>query len=172
MTPFSRRLWGLCLPPAAAACLDAALTLVGQSAEYWAGDYASVNEISPTFQHLLAYHPLAFLVGFLGWMLVFVAMILLLPRTLALATSLAVTVGHIGGAATWLLYRFHYGYQACQGLFVLAALALAIGIDRVWPAERKADDSIGARLPHVLRWVLIAVLVGIAVYLFLWPRQP
>jgi hypothetical protein len=103
MGPFRRRLFGLCLPPATAASLDAALTLRGQSAEYWAGNYAQVNELSPTFHHLLAYHPLAFVAGFLGWMFIFAAMILLLPRTLALAMSLAVSIGHTWGATTWFL---------------------------------------------------------------------
>jgi hypothetical protein len=172
MGQFRRTLFGLCLPPAAAASLDAALTLRGQSAEYWAGKYARVNELSPTFHHLLAYHPLAFVAGFLGWALIFTTVILLLPRTLALAMSLAVTLGHTWGATTWLLHRFHYGYQACEALFVLTALVSALGIDRIWSAEGKAAESVGSRLRPPLRWGLVAVLSGIAGYLFLWPRKP
>jgi hypothetical protein len=103
---------------------------------------------------------------------IFATMILLLPRTLALAMSLAVTIGHTWGATTWLLYRFHYGYQACEALFVLTALVLALGIERVWGAEGKAMESDGSRLRPTLRWGLVAVLSGIAGYLFLWPRKP
>ncbi len=172
MGQFRRRLFGLCLAPAATASLDAALTLRGQSAEYWAGNYTRVNELSPTFHHLLAYHPLAFVVGFLGWVLIFATMILLLPRTLALAMSLAVTIGHTWGATTWLLHRFHYGYQACEALFVLTALVLALGIERIWGAGGKPAELAGSRLRPPLRWGLVAVLAGIAGYLFLWPRQP
>ncbi len=172
MAHFRRRLFGLCLPPAAAASLDAVLTLRGQSAEYWAGNYAWVNELSPSFHHWLSFHPLVFAVGFLGWVLVFAALILLLPRTLALATSLAVTVGHTWGATTWLLYRFHYGYQACQGLFVVTALVLALGIDRVWGGTGpKSDAPVGEHWPLLLRWGTIAALFGIVAYLFLWPRK-
>jgi hypothetical protein len=172
MGQFRRRLFGLCLPPAATASLDAALTLRGQSAEYWAGNYARVNELSPTFHHLLAYHPVAFVAGFLGWVFIFATMILLLPRTLALAMSLAVTIGHTWGATTWLLHRFQFGYQTCEALFVLTALVLALGIERIWGAEDKAAELVGSRLRPPLRWGLVALLAGIAGYLFLWPRQP
>jgi hypothetical protein len=172
MGQFCRRLFGLCLSPAAAATLDAALTLRGQSAEYWAGNYAGVNELSPTFHHLLAYHPLAFVAGFLAWLLIFGTMILLLPRMLALAISLAVTIGHTWGATTWLLHRFHYGYQACEALFVLIARVSAVGIEGIWGTEAEAAESVGSRLRPPLRWGLVAVLSGIAGYLFLWPRKP
>jgi hypothetical protein len=172
MPRFQRRLLGLCIPPAALATLDGALTLAGQSAEYWAGNYARVNEMSPTFNHLLTYHPLAFAAGWLGWILIFCGMILLLPQTLALTTSIAVTVGHTLGATTWLLYRYHYGYQVCGYLHIAMALALAVGIRWGWGAEPCSDAPAGARLPLVLRWAAIALLFAIAVYLFLWPREP
>ena len=44
-----QRFLGLCLPALAFAVLDGTLTLAGQSAEYWGGAYARVNEASPTF---------------------------------------------------------------------------------------------------------------------------
>ena len=169
---FQRRLLGLCIPPVMFAALDGALTLTGQSAAYWAGNYGRVNELSPTFNHLLSYHPLAFAAGLLAWMLVFCGMILLMPQTLALTTSIAVTVGHTRGATSWLLYRFDYHYQASLGLFLAMALILAVGIRWGWGAEPRSDAPIGARLPGVLRWVMIAMLFAVAVYLFLWPRKP
>lgn len=172
MPRFQQRLLGLCVPPAALAFLDGALTLAGQTAEYWAGNYRRVNEVSPTFHHLLSYHPLAFAAGLLAWVLVFCGMILLMPQTLALTTSIAVTVGHTWGATTWLQYRYHYGYQASNGLFLVTALALAVGIRWGWGAEPRFDAPIGVRLPLVLRWAAIALLFASAVYLFLWPRKP
>ena len=63
---------GLCLPPLVFCLLDAAITLFGQSAQYWAGDYAQVNEGSPTFYDLLQIRPAASVVGTLVWILVFV----------------------------------------------------------------------------------------------------
>lgn len=168
---FQRRLLGLCIPPVMFAALDGALTLTGQSAEYWAGNYGRVNELSPTFNHLLAYHPLAFAAGSLAWMLVFCGMILLMPPMLALTTSIAVTVGHALGSMTWLLYWIPSGYQIYGCLSITTALVLVVGIRWGWGAEPRSDAPAGARLPGVLRWALIAMLFAIAVYLFLWPRK-
>jgi hypothetical protein len=172
MGPIRGRLFGLCLPAALVAAADGSLTLAGQSAAYWAGDYARVNELSPTFHHLLAYHPLAFAAGFAAWVLVFTGLTLLLPQTLALTTSIAVAVGHTWGATTWLLYRFHYGYQACNGLFVLTAALLAVGIRWGWGAGPRFDRPVGAGAPLAARGGAAAALFGLAVYLFLWPRKP
>ncbi len=166
------RLRGLCLPPLGLACLDAVLTLLGQSPEYWAGNYGQVSELSPTFHHLLATHPLAFVVGIAGWILVFTGLILLLPETLALATSVAVVFGHTWGATSWLLYHFQYGYQACIGLFILTAIGLALGIRWGWGAAPSQKGPAGVPLHPVLRWSVIAALLGLVVYLFLWPRLP
>jgi hypothetical protein len=128
-------------------------------------------EVSPTFRHLLQTHPAAFVAGSLAWAAVFVAGILLLPDTLALIASLAVTFGHAVGAATWLLFHFHFGYQAGNGLFLLAAVALGLGIRWGWRAA-PAEEYRLAGWPPGLRWALVAGLVAIGAYLFLWPRTP
>jgi len=171
MTSVRHRLLGLCLPPLVFVALDNGLTLLGQSAKYWAGNYRSANEVSPTFNYLLQIHPAAFVMGSLVWAALIVAVILLLPDFLALITSIVVTFGHTIGAATWLLYRFNYGYQMCLGLLLVASTILGSGLYWGWQAKpvQKAPFS---NWSPALRWVLIASLVGIAVYLFLWPRTP
>jgi hypothetical protein len=166
-----RRLLGLCLPPLALCALDGTLTLIGQSARYWAGDYARVNEGSPTFNHLLQIHPAAYVVGILVWAGVFVSILLLLPDTLALIVSIAVTLGHTVGAATWLLWRFHFGYQVCNGLFLTSAVILGLGIRWGWRAIPDREYRLQG-WPWGLRWLLALVLFGVGVYLFLWPRMP
>jgi hypothetical protein len=172
MPQLRRRLLGLCLLPTLLACLDSALTLGGQSAAYWAGNYSRVNEASPTFHQLLAYHPLAYFAGQAGWILVFTLMILLMPQTLALMTSIAVTLGHTLGAASWFVFRLHYGYQLCSGLFLMTAIGLAVGIRWGWQAEPRSDEPIGRKLPMAFRWAVIGLLFSVAAYLFLWPRRP
>jgi hypothetical protein len=107
----------------------------------------------------------------LAWAGVFVGLILLLPDTLALIASLAVTFGHTVGAATWLLFRFQYGYQACNGLFLLSAVLLGLGIRVGWQAVPAHAYRLTGWSP-VLRWGLVAGLFGVGVYLFLWPRMP
>jgi hypothetical protein len=151
--------------------LDGTLTLVGQSAEYWAGHYAQVNEGSPTFNHLLQFHPAAFAAGLLGWAAIFVVVILLLPDAPALILSIAVTFGHTAGAATWLLYRFQHGYQACNALFLTTAIVLGLGIRWGWRAV-PANDYKFRGWPAGLRWAVAVGLFGVGVYLFLWPRMP
>jgi hypothetical protein len=158
---------GLCLPPLLFCALDGVLTLAGQSELYWAGNYRAVDESFPTFNHLLRLHPAAFAAGLLVWAGVFVGLILLLPDTPALITSIAVTFGHTAGAGLWLLFRFESGYRACYSLFLLSAVVLGLGIrlgGRATPgrADRLADWP--------LRWPWVAVLLAAAVYLFLWPR--
>jgi hypothetical protein len=148
--------------------LDTALTLHGQSPAYWAGNYRVVNELSPTFNHLLQIHPAAFLAGMLAWMGAFVGILLLLPDTLALIVSLAVTYGHTAGAISW-IHDLPHGYQLANGLFLLAAVVLGVAIRWGWQARPKEEYRL-AFLPAPVRWLLIAVLFGVGVYLFLWPR--
>lgn len=163
------RLVGLCLVPMLFALLDGGLTLAGQSASYWSGEFEQVNEASPRFRQLLVVHPLAFAGGILTWIGIFVAIILLLPDTLALAVSLTVTFGHCVGALTWIIWRFQYGYQVANLLFLVAGILLALGIRSGWRA-RPADEY---RLPlsPVARGLISFLLFGIGAYLFLWPRS-
>ena len=167
-----QRFLGLCVPPLLFCALDATFTLVGQSSDYWhwRSVGGNVNEASPTFNQLLAVHPLAFVGGIAVWAAIFVAIILLLPDTLALMVCLTVTLGHTFGACTWLYFCFKFGYQLCTGMFLLAALTLAVGIRWGWQAGPKESLQFN-RLPQAWRWGLIAVLAAISVYVFLWPRS-
>ena len=169
MNGVRHRLLGLCVPPLLLCAADNTVTLLGQSAAYWAGDYLQVSEMSPTFNHLLTIHPVAFIAGVLVWMAVLVGMILLLPDTLALILSIAATFGHTVGLATWLLWRFQYGYQAINGLFLAAAVILGVGMRWGWQAVSASQYRLSGWRSG-LRWVLVAGLFAIATYLFLWPH--
>lgn len=164
-----RRLGGLCSPPLVMCLLDASFTLLGQSPEYWSGDYALANEASPTFHHLLRMHPAAFALGIAAWGALFSGLILLLPEPLALLTSITATFGHTVGTATWLLWRFQFGYQAVNLLMVFSAALLAIGIHYGWQARPPLEDR-AEKGTSPLRWLIIMALTAIAVYMFLWPR--
>lgn len=170
MASVKRRFLGLCLPPLAFAALDGTLTLTGQSAEYWSGAYSRVNEASPTFHELLAIHPLAFVAGLIGFSAVFVSIILLLPDTLALIMSIAATLGHTIGAATWILWRYEFGYQACNALFLLSAILVGLGIRWGWQAGPPDEYRLPASLAK-WRWVLSGILFAIGLYIALWPRR-
>ncbi len=166
-----QRFFGLCVPPLLLDLADNTLTLVGQPAEYWAGNYARVIEMSPTFHDLLRLHPAACVAGGLVWIMVFVGGILLLPRTLALIASIAVTLGHTVGTATWLLYRFHYGYQGANALFLGSAILIGLGIRWGWRALPDREYRLST-WPPLVRWALVGLCFGVGAYLFLWPRNP
>lgn len=182
MSPFTRRLLGLCLAPVLVWSVDSTLTLCGQSRAYWAGsvvrhtdgitslhDYsASVNEVGPTSRYLLTMHPLAYVAGTVLEMLVLCSLIMLLPPTLAVMTCLVATLGHTWGATTW-LSGYQYGYQIGNGFFLFVAVILAAGM-HTWYAEAHPNSLLAPRMPLVQRWVLIGLLSTVLVYLYLWPR--
>jgi hypothetical protein len=170
MSGVKQRFLGLCLPPLLLCILDFVVTMVGQSAQYWAGNYASVNEGSPTFHDLLQTHPAAFIAGGAVYVVVFVSLILLLPDMLALIVSVSTTIGHTEGAATWLWYRFHYGYQLCMGLTLLSAMLIGVGIRWGWHAYPDREYRLW-KWPPIIRWGLVCLLFSVGVYLFLWPRN-
>ena len=170
MTGLRQRFLGLCLPPMLFCALDFTLTLVWQPPEYWQGDRTRIIEGSPTFHYLLTIGPAAFVVGVLTWMAIFVPLLLLLPDTPALVTSIAIVFGHTAGAAAWLRGRFTFDYQLLVGLFALAAVAVGLGVRWGWQAAPREPLRLG-RLTNLWRWAMIAALVGVVVYLFLWPRK-
>lgn len=170
MGPLRGRFLGLCLLPVSMACLDNGLTLIQQPAAYWAGDYTKAHEGNPWFFRLMACHPAAFIAWEAASVLVFVGMVLLLPQTLALAVSIAYTLGYLVGASTWLLYGgyFQHGHKLFSGLCVLTAVLMAVGIRWGWRAEPRSDSPLGMRMHVGLRWALILVLAVIAAWMTLW----
>jgi hypothetical protein len=169
MTGLRQRILGLCLPPVLFCVLDFTLTLVLQPAEYWQGDRTRIIEGCPTFHALLSMDPAAFVVGVLVWIATFVALLLLLPDTAALITSIAIVFGHTAGTAAWLRGRYPFDYQLLVSLFVLAAVSVGLGVRWGWQAAPREPLRLG-RVSSLGRWAMIAALAAVAVYLFLWPR--
>jgi hypothetical protein len=163
----TRRLIGLCLVPTLLAGLDGSVTLIGQSAEYWAGDHSRVLEGTPGFRMLLTYGPAAYIAGLTVWVLAFVGMILLLPSTPALAVCLMFTLGHAIGAFSW-LNRFPDGRHLPVFINAISAAGLALGI-RWWAHSPRVDTPLGTGLPRAIRWALVATLCAIPI-LYTWPR--
>ena len=167
---FSKQSLWLCCPPAALCILDGVLTLFGQPVEYWQADYANVSEMSPSFNALLQIHPIAFLLGTLTWLVIISLLILLLPSTWALIFSVAATMGHTVGAATWILWRFDHGYNA---LIALVFLTSALVVFTLRKGQREsgqaAIDWSRTGLPPWSRWIAIAFLLALAVALFVRP---
>lgn len=166
------RLLGLCCVPILFCLLDTSVTLAGQSADYWSGNFSEPEESCPTLFRLLSIHPVAFVGGMLIWIVAFTVLIVLLPDVLALIASIGITFGHTAGAASWLLWRYQYGYQECNALFLVAATGLGLGIYYGW---RWQPQTAVKYLPRIsMAWrvgIVSSVLMG-ATYMFLWPQNP
>src|SRR4051794_29710985 len=91
-----RRLW-LALPPLLVCLADQVMTLSGQPAAYWAGDYSKPQEGSPQGYWLLAQHPLAYVAGAAGYMFAFTVVIMFLPRLMAQMLAVGLVMGHAWG---------------------------------------------------------------------------
>jgi hypothetical protein len=115
-----RRLW-LCLPPVLCCCLDATLTLTGQSAAYWAGDFAAAQEANPVCLVLLRLHPLALGVGMLLWAAAFTVAVLRLTRGAAAVLACGLAFSHAFGAATWLFRWGLPGWLLAGATFAVAS---------------------------------------------------
>jgi alpha-beta hydrolase superfamily lysophospholipase len=131
------RLW-LCLPPLLLYACDVLLTLAGQPAGYWQGDFASAQEFNPLANALLRLHPLLFVSAALAWAVAFTAIILTWRSRLAVVMAFLITFLHAVGAATWLMRGGVPGYVAAVGLLFAA--------ERLWHAC--SSRSAGRSRPH------------------------
>ena len=177
MSQWKRRLRGIGIPCLLALLLDAGLTVCGQSHDYWAGDYFAVNEGNPFFRKLFSIHPGVAITGYVVWAGVLMALVLLLPEVLAVVLSIAVVFGHVGGAYTWM---GHFGwtntftagwFQTLDGLLPAAAVVLGSGLFLALnDSGRQQADVLGRTSPSALRWGLIALLLGVTVYVWFIAR--
>jgi hypothetical protein len=181
MADWKRRLLGMGLPCLLAFALDATLTMWGQPEEYWAGNYSLTTEGSPFFRQFFALGPSAAIAGYAAWAGVLLGLILLLPEVLAVCLSLAVVFGHTAGAAMWLDGLITVGrlgggitvgwFQTARGMLPTAAAVLGLGL---WwslrdPGQGRAKEEHRPWNP-VLRWGLVAALLGIGAYMMLFPH--
>ncbi len=165
-----RSLW-IVVPPILLCCLDVGLTLYGQSAEYWSGQYGHVNEMSPSFAKYLAIHPLAFVRMCLVWVGIFSTLIAILPARIGMTISIAVVIGHMAGSASWLAYRLG-SYQTCNALFLITSIVIVISF------EKGRSDSgqtlinwSQTRVPVWTRWALAGLLIVLPIWWFLIPQK-
>jgi hypothetical protein len=166
----SRNAFWLLLPPIALCALDFGLTLYGQPSAYWEGDYSAVQEGSPSFAHYLATHPLMAVGAGALWIVIFSTVILLLPEKLALTATIAIVIGHMAGAASWLMYRFHQ-YQLCNALMLVTSALVVVAFKQGQRTDsRSAFDWERTGLPGWVRWLVIATLIVLPTWWFLIPH--
>jgi hypothetical protein len=161
MSDWKRRLLGMGVPCMLAFLLDSCLTLRGQPAEYWSGNYAYTTEGAPLMRRLYTIHPLAAVTGYLVWAGLILGLLVLLPEVMAVILSIAIVFGHVGGAYTWLAPAITVGwYQTVNGMFVVTAITLGVGLHWALRAPERTDATSARQLPPWLRWGLIALFFG------------
>ena len=93
----------LLVAPYAALTVDAALTMLMQSQDYWSGRYEAASEGQVIGAMTLRLHPLAFVAWILVWASILALVIALVPQVLARITSVAATLLHTFALLSWLL---------------------------------------------------------------------
>jgi hypothetical protein len=114
------------------------MTLLGQRAHYWAGDYSSVIEFNPLARLLLQQHPAAFVAAAAASTLLVIAVVLRLPASLALVVSFVVTFGHVVAAASWCARLGAAG--------VVGVVVMLVAAERLFAFAQRKMDPAGAYL--------------------------
>jgi hypothetical protein len=161
---------GLGVPCLLAFAFDVGMTMHGQPAEYWAGDYSLTNEASPVFRKLFQIHPAAAAAGEGVWLSIIFLGIVLLPESLATIMTIAIVFGHTAGGFTWLhIIPECRWFQPLNGLLAVSAAILGIGLH--WSLRNARSDQANLiRLHPVARWGLIGIASAIASYMYLVPQ--
>lgn len=160
---------GLIFPPSLFILLNYGFALVGQSKEYWRGDYSLANDLSPSFSWLLSIHPMAYVFAIFIWLVCLWISLLLLPQLLSQILSLTITIGYTAGAWSWLVYSLHLA-QIANLLFFLAAIIIVYSLKNLQNSDYPILDWQKTGLPDFVRWFTIVILLSFPVWWFIFPR--
>jgi hypothetical protein len=158
----------LAIPPVFACIIDASLTLHGQSSEYWGGETTRVFEMSPVPHKLLAISPWLFAFAVIVWIAANVFFVVSTRRLPAMVFACSVTIAHVSGAATWILWSSQYGYQICILLKIVSGTILALSINNLYGRP----DTVSAYpiFPAVVYNAALCVLLCLITYMLLIPQ--
>ncbi len=169
-----QRLW-LYAPPVALFLVDGCLTLLGQPASYWGGDFSTVREGNPLAARLLAVHPLAFAAAGAAYALLVAGAVFWLPRRWAEIAAVLVSLSHLTGVISWSGLLASASSGASLLLFPASVALLAVawrrGGNRLSPVPVRGHATSGhaARGHPTSRLFGAAVLVALAYPLSLGP---
>ena len=105
-----RRCWRRLPPYLYAVVSDVALTLHGQAAEYWAGEYHLANEGNPLVYPVLAFSPWLFLAAAVAWIFLSGAAVAYWPHRAVGWVAAVVSFTHSVGGASWLVRFGWWGW--------------------------------------------------------------
>lgn len=131
----------MCCGPVVACLCDLTVTLIGQSTEYWSGNWEAVTEGNPIPHWLLMQHPLALCGGIAVWITVFCTAIIRLRRQPAKVIAFIVILGHATAAGTWLLNMKPWGILYAGSLLVFLKLIDWFACERGCADSRNPADA-------------------------------
>jgi hypothetical protein len=155
----------LLIAPLIACSVDATLTLLGQPTAYWDGNGATARELSPAPLRLLSISLWLFALAVIGWNAAVGYLLDWSPRIVAIAISTTVTIGHVAGSASWIMWATSSGDQKTMALTLLCGIVLAAGIAVSERHEVRHRVSSVQVLPVVadrtLYWLLLAAIAWV-----------
>ena len=119
---------------------DVIVTLVGQSAWYWAGDFSEAKELNPLFFWFLSKGPEVFIIATVAYIFLLVVILFLVPLRIGIMTTYIASIVHMVGVAGWMLQM----NVRIVGLIltILLFIFVKIVLDREWQKFRKAHSYI------------------------------
>jgi hypothetical protein len=133
---FQRGHGWLCLGPIILTLLDYGMTLAGQPAAYWAGNYLCVREGSALLRWCLHQHPLVFVVVATAVTGVYCLLIMHWPRRAAHALAAWLMGTHAFGVATWVFGSMILGPAACVAILYFCWSVLNTTAAKLRSADR------------------------------------
>lgn len=156
------RRFGLCAAPILLFLVDISLTLWGQPADYWAGNYAAAIEGSPEVRRVMQIHPALLFAMIAVWMGVIVLLVQSLPRLPAELFSVSTVIAHTACASHWLSVHFTFAYQLTIALSIAAACLVVVSVraGRPQPTEDiwKPTRMVWCFVTFILSAIAFAVL--------------
>ena len=156
---FRRSHLPLLIAPVFLSFLDCALTMYGQSEEYWNGNWNAVDEMLILARSLISIHPVVWFVAHALWVVLFSVFILVMPRTPAIFVSLLVSIGHGFGANSWAYCNCPYSYQAQGIITVVSAVLITISLRATASKETEAAKAEPPLWLVRLRWLLFVAFL-------------
>lgn len=117
-------------------CVDAALTLSGQSGSYWT-DPSTADEGNHLVQRFLAKGHEAFLIMNVAYIGASFFLVSLVPARFGLTLLSALVLGHFFGGASWICFRHRLGVAGLAAYALVVALAVVTtAFPFVWTTRR------------------------------------
>jgi hypothetical protein len=130
----SRRIWWI-VPAWLWFAADLGLTLMGQSTEYWDGNYAQATEANPLAFHILTASPWLFVGLALAWAIFLGLLTIFWRRPLVTWIAIAMAVLHAIAGCSWFVRLGEWGW-------VLAIVYLVMASEISWWCWRRAEATI------------------------------